>query len=123
MWRWYAREIEADLARFYRIDIRDWFDGSMESRRLLTLLDGLPDDSSFHRWAIRGGDWSHAEYVSARLVNEMALARADGKGYTPNLLRSPIQVADDNAQVVFRRRRHDETLKELTGKEDHGDHG
>jgi hypothetical protein len=39
----FSREIESDLLRFYRLDIRDWFTGDMDSRRLIALLDGLPD--------------------------------------------------------------------------------
>lgn len=48
----YPREIEADLQRHYRIDYRDrWRDRGGESRltyrRLLVLLDGLPEESLF----------------------------------------------------------------------------
>lgn len=115
IWRWFAREIEADLLRYYNVDVRDWFTEVMDSRRLLTLLDGLPDESSFKTWAIRGGDWTADQYVQARLVNELALARADGKGYTPNLLKSPMQIAGDRAESDYRAKRHSENLKQLRG--------
>lgn len=115
IWRWFAREIEADLLRYYRIDIRDWFTGDMDSRRLLSLLDGLPDESTFKTWAVRGGDWTSAQYVQARMVNELALARADGKGYSPNLVKSPVQIADEQAETDYRGRRHAETLQQLQG--------
>jgi hypothetical protein len=117
IWCVYCREIESDLLRFYNVDIRDWYRGDMDSRRLLTLLDGLPNDSSFKLWAVRGGDWTEAEYVQARLVNEVALSRADGKGYMPELLRSPMQVAHDNAADEYRNRRHQDALRELCGEE------
>lgn len=89
----------------------------MDSRRLLTLLDGLPNESSFKLWAIRGGDWTEAEYIQARLVNELALSRADGKGYMPDLLRSPMQIAQDNSDDEYRNRRHQDALLELRGQE------
>lgn len=95
----------------------------MDSRRLLTLLDGLPEESAFHTWAVRGGDWSDDQYVQARLVNEVALARADGKGYMPDLLKSPMQIARDDEAEKYRARRHDETLRQLHGEEESdGDH-
>lgn len=115
IWRWFAREIEADLLRFYRVDVRDWFTEKMDSRRLLALLDGLPDESSFKTWAVRGGDWTAEQYVQARLVNEVALSRADGKGYTPNLLKSPMQIAGDRAADQYRAKRHAENLQQLKG--------
>ena len=117
VWCVFSREIEADLLRFYRIDIRDWFSGVMDSRRLISLLDGLPDDSSFKTWALRGGDWTDAEYVQARLVNEVALSRADGKGYMPSMLKSPMQIAEDQVADEYRSQRHQETLRQLRGKE------
>jgi len=86
----------------------------MESRRLMTLVDGLPDESLFKTWAQRGGDWTQTQYITARLVNEVALSRADGKGYHPELVKSPAQIASEMAEDEWRRRRHRENLTELT---------
>jgi hypothetical protein len=117
VWIWYGRELEADLQRYYHVNIADWLHGDMSSRRLLTLIDGLPEESLFKTWALRGGDWSSAEYREARMINEVALSRADGKGYMPTLIKSPWQIADDEATDDFRRRKHDENLQQLRGKE------
>lgn len=87
----------------------------MPSRRLMTLLDGLPEQSLFKTWAHRGGDWSEEQYLTARLINEVALSRADGKGYMPTLVQSPWQIADDEATDEFRRTRHADNLKQLRG--------
>lgn len=123
IWRWYCREIEADFQHHYNIDIADWVRGHMTSRRLIALLDGLPEESMFKRWAVRGGDWSEAQYLQARLVNEVALSRADGKGYTPQLVKSPAQTAAADDDAEYRRHRHEQTLKELHGEvETVGDH-
>lgn len=123
-WRWYCREIEADFQRYYHLDLADWVRGDMDSRRFFALLDGLPEESNFHTWALRGGDWTHREYLHARLVNEVALSRADGKGYTPNLIQSPAQTVAAQADADYRRARHAQTLNELQGKavETVGDH-
>ncbi len=117
IWLLCSREIESDLLRFYSLDVRDWFSGVMDSRRLFSLLDGLPDESMFKTWAIRGGDWTDDQYVAARLVNEVALSRADGKGYTPDLLKSPMQIANEDAAEQYRTKRHRDTLRELRGEE------
>lgn len=44
-WKLFPREIESDLSLYHRIDIGDWFEGRVNSRKLLTLLDGLPFES------------------------------------------------------------------------------
>ena len=44
-WRLFPREIEHDLSLYHDRDIGDWHEGRMTSRKLLVLLDGLPDDS------------------------------------------------------------------------------
>ena len=94
----------------------------MDSRRFLTLIDGLPDESLFKTWAVRGGDWSQAQYITARGVNEVALSRADGKGYMPVLVQSPLQLVEEQVKADYRRDRHEDTLKELTREDSSGDH-
>jgi len=79
------------------------------------LLDGLPQESLFKTWAVRRGDWTEDQYVAARQVNEIALSRADGKGYMPQLVRSPMQMAEDEAVDNYRAKRHDDTLRQLRG--------
>lgn len=115
LWRLFSRELEADFQRFYHLDIREWYTGAMDSRRFLALVDGLPAESNFSRWAIRRGDWTEDQYITARGVNETALARADGKGYNPQLVKSPLQLDADAAEDAYRRRRHDETMRQLKG--------
>lgn len=115
VWRWFSREIEADFFRFYRLDVRDWFRGAMDSRRFLTLVDGLPAESLYKTWAHRGGDWTEQQYITARQMNETALGRADGKGYQPQLVKSPFQLAADEAEDAYRQMRHDENLRQLRG--------
>ncbi len=44
-WRLFPREIECDLSLYHHIDIAEWHAGILSSRKLLALLDGLPDES------------------------------------------------------------------------------
>ena len=116
-WRWYSREIGADLARFYPgRSIYEWLRGEMDSTELLMLIDGLPDESQFKTWAERGGDWSEAQYIAARTANELALARADGAGYTPELIRSPAQKQAEFDKDRLAHMRRQQGMAELTGK-------
>ena len=97
----------------------------MSSRELLALLDDLPEDSTFREKAERTfrlvelasrelrifplvgalpegakveatyTDWTMDRKIAARLAQEVALSRADGKDYQPDLdgLREPLHRA------------------------------
>jgi hypothetical protein len=41
----FPREIESDLSLYHHIDIGDWHEGRLSSRRFIALLDGLPAES------------------------------------------------------------------------------
>lgn len=75
----------------------------------------LPEQSALNT-ALRGGDWSLEEYRTARIINELAAARADGRGYTPDLLLSPLEAWREKAQLDHKKQRHDTTLAQLRGK-------
>lgn len=71
----------------------------MSSRRLLCLIDALPDDSAYWRER-RDGDWSWRQYMAATLVNELRLLRADAAAIHANhkmdisLIESPSQLQE-----------------------------
>lgn len=78
----------------------------MSSRRLLTLLQHLPEDSAFKR-AARDGDWGFTEYMQAGVLNEVRLLRIDqaalnGQKMDADLLESPAQLKrkEEQARVV-----------------------
>lgn len=71
----YPLEIESDLSRYHRADVADWHRGAMSSRRLLALLEHLPDESAFKQ-ALRDGGFSRAERMAAETHNEVARLRA-----------------------------------------------
>lgn len=87
----------------------------MSSRELMEIIDHLPDTSAYQK-ARRGGDWSPAEYREARLVNEMALSRADHSSYMPELVQSPIEQHIEQAVDRYRIEAHDRNLAQLQGK-------
>jgi hypothetical protein len=79
----FPTQIEADLALHYGCSIGDWHRGTMSSRRLLVLLDGLPDRSRF-KGAVRGRpfnvdyDWAPEEYRAAAVARQQAPLNKDG---------------------------------------------
>lgn len=81
----------------------------------LVSAEFLPEISALNT-ALRGGDSSPQEYREGRIINELASARADGRGYTPDLWRSHAQIAAENQHEVWQKRRHDETLAQLRGE-------
>ncbi|MEC4837526.1 hypothetical protein R2362_23890 [Mycobacteroides chelonae] len=87
----------------------------MSSRELLIFLDGLPDTSSFKTWCYRGGDWTADQKIQQRIANELALSRADGHGYMPDLVKSPGEIDSEIAHLDWQKRRHDEVLAQLRG--------
>lgn len=119
-----AAEIEADLL-FRGIDIFDWHtrrlneDGVpvLSSRRLLILIDNLPDDSEFKKFC-RGGDWSDAQYLVAGTLNEIRLMRTDqaaisGRDLSTTLVESPAQIEVREAEQERQARLRRKILKQL----------
>lgn len=101
--RLYPKEIEADLL-FRGIDINDWHQQRMSSRRLLVLIGALEQDpdSSFSRER-RDQDWSLREYMEAALVNELRRLRADqaaihaGQKMDVDPVQSPAQTQEEES--------------------------
>lgn len=60
-WKLFPREIEADLNLHHRIDVGDWHEGRVSSRRVLTLLDGLPSDTWYKLSVQRFLEWMREE--------------------------------------------------------------
>lgn len=95
-------EIETDLL-LRGIDVFDWHQGRMSSRRLLLLISVLlADEDSMLAKERRDGDWSESQYIAARAANEIMLLRADqaalhaGKRMDITLLQSPAQREEDD---------------------------
>ena len=57
------------------------------------------------------------QYVAARTANEIALSRADGRDYEPELVYSPAQKNAQNEREKFRRERHYKARAEMTRKQ------
>ena len=96
---------EADL-EFRKIDIGAWHRLDMNtngipvlsSRKLLVLLEHLPDTSEFKTAAERGGDWTIHQHMQKVIANELLYLRAGyhavhgGESYTPTLFESPLEL-------------------------------
>lgn len=78
----------------------------MSSRELLVLIRfSFPEDSATKTAMPDGiknllgtGDWPMALKVQARIANEMALSRADGGNYMPDMILSPVERAKWDAE-------------------------
>jgi hypothetical protein len=124
LWRLWPTQIEAGLSLYHHRSIGEWLrpDFTMSSRELLVLLDELPETSAFgeatrtfhvveHKGQllrIRAAgrppkdvkvvatyvDWTFDRKLLARNTRETALARADGRGYQPDLtgLMEPLEM-------------------------------
>lgn len=95
--RLWPREIEADLQRYYRLDIADWHDGVVTSRRVLVLLDQLPDESRYKTEYERDGNWPIWQQMLKDLHNETALHRAGlyaggDNAYSPTTYLDPLEM-------------------------------
>jgi hypothetical protein len=66
--------VEADLLRFYRVDLLDYYRGTLSARRLRVLIRHLPRESALVR-ALHGdvADWGLAEHLLAGAVDELAV--------------------------------------------------
>ncbi|MFL6072745.1 MAG: hypothetical protein ACJ73S_05040 [Mycobacteriales bacterium] len=67
--------MEADLLRFYGVDLLDYYRGRLSARRLRVLLQHLPREAALTR-ALHGdeADWGLTEHLLASVVDQVATA-------------------------------------------------
>jgi hypothetical protein len=65
--------VEADLLRFYGVDLLDYHRGRLSARRLRVLVQHLPKEAALVR-AVRGeeAEWGLAEHLLATAVDQLA---------------------------------------------------
>ncbi len=114
-WRKYPTEIAYDLSVVHHRHIGEWHRGEMSSRELIELIEPLPCCTSAFKIALRGGDWCIHEYTAARAANEAALARADGRGYMPELIKSPAQEHEEADRQSMRRKAYERSQAVMRG--------
>lgn len=82
---------------------------------------GLPEDSETKK-AMREGDWSEQQYMTARLINELAYFRADHAAVHANHkmrvepIESPAQRAERRKEDQQRRQIHSMLRAQLRGE-------
>lgn len=59
--------VEADLQRFYRVDLADYWRGELSPRRLSVLIEQLPPDSATARKYSDADGWSRLEFLVSDL--------------------------------------------------------
>jgi hypothetical protein len=69
----HAEAIEADLLRYYGVDLHDYHRGRLSARRLRVLIQHLPRDAALVR-AVHGEDaeWGLTEHLLAAAVDQLA---------------------------------------------------
>ena len=106
---------------FRGVDIFDWHQGKMSSRRLLILLEHLPEDSAF-KTAYRDGDWPLQSQLATGALNELKAMRSDlyaliGKDHFPfKPILSPGAQQAMAAKTAEIRRSHDDVMAQLRGE-------
>lgn len=71
----HAEALEADLLRYYGVDLLDWHRETLSSRRLSVLVRHLPPESAFVR-AREGeaAEWRLTDHLLAAVVDHLAIA-------------------------------------------------
>ncbi len=71
----HAEALEADLLRYYGIDLLDWHRDRLSARRLAVLVAHLPRDSALNR-ELHGdaAEWSVTDHLLAAAVDHLAAA-------------------------------------------------
>lgn len=101
--------IEADLLRYYGVDLRWLVDGRLSWRRFSVLLANLPADSATAQ-AMHGelAHWQTAEYLMANVVDLLRLSvwqRSGGKGERPKPIPRPGVADESTKRKRFKARR------------------
>lgn len=61
--------VEADLQRFYGVDLADYWRGGLSIRRLSVFLSNLPPDSAVHRRYSSTDGWQTEHFLLADLFH------------------------------------------------------
>jgi hypothetical protein len=108
------------------LDIFDWYQGKLSSRRLLVLLRYLPDDSPFKVAYFRDWpdeyDWPREDHLTTGVWNEIKAMRGDlwaflGKerlAFRPVLTPSAQREQDKKRQL--QRAGHDSIIAQIGGE-------
>lgn len=59
--------VEADLQRFYRVDLADYWRGELSPRRLSVLVEQLPAESATARKLSGADGWNRLEFLVSDL--------------------------------------------------------
>ncbi|GAA3136667.1 hypothetical protein GCM10010466_29350 [Planomonospora alba] len=67
--------VEADLARFYGVDLVDLYRGRISLRKVYSLVSSLPYDSATHKAVLgEAAAWGSIEHLLAATVDELRVS-------------------------------------------------
>lgn len=90
----------------------------MSSRRLLVLIEHLPEDSAF-KTAASGGDWPIGAQLTTGVWNEVKALRCDLANVPFKPVLSPGAQREREAKRDVTRAAHDEVMAQLRGENQH----
>lgn len=94
---------------------------ALTGRKVLALLEQLPDESRYKTQCEREGDWPELMYLLAGAANEQKMSRVDqaayhGQGMQVELFESPRQREDREDGRKLSRAAHDHLVAQMSGK-------
>lgn len=105
--------LEADLLRYYRVDLLDLHRGTLTHRRLLRLVAALPVDSATAA-AMNGGiaPMTRAELIADEARRDAVMIATGGKTRPEALPGSPLHISPEQKAAEARKRREDHEAAE-----------
>ena len=116
----WPNQIESDLQRYYQLNIADWHQGAMSSRRLLALLEGLPEESAYKTAFERDGQWPVWQQMLKTVANETTLHRASlyaggDNAYDVQVYLDPLEQRQRMEEAMAEQEFREEATSELYG--------
>lgn len=109
------------MLRFYGIDIGDWWRGDLSSRRLLALVDSLPEDSATFRARNTGDRWTETQHMLAYLIDQVTFTRREAQSSESTWSPKPFPRPDDGEEEQEKQQImssvHDGLLALMSGSE------
>jgi hypothetical protein len=121
--RHHADAVEADLARYYGIDIRDRFGGTLTLRRLAVLLRYLPHDAALYRLDpdLQFVSWTRTDHLLDDIRRQLAAFAGDkdpkpSAGRFPGLGSMPVSPERQKRLQAARRRARERRRRVAAGE-------
>ena len=115
--------LEADLLRYFQVDLLDLYRGRLSLRRLRVLINALPPDAAIYRRNDEHGGWTVTDHLLATVIDALGAVgyySLVGPHVDPKRLRSVkppqrMHRPGDEARKRRRRQATSDDLKQIFG--------